>query len=218
MSERFVPADSPAFAALLAKAPRQAAQVSNPGQTPSQTVGPFFAYGLVPRQYGYDFGQPFTHILAQPHAQGERIRIVGQVFDGDGAAVPDAIVEIAHADAHGRYPASREAATQAGFSAFGRCGTGTDPSNRFSFDTILPGPEAPGDAPCVHVCITMRGLLLHAFTRIYFAGQAANATDPVLHAIPEPRRTTVLAQPQGTGLWQFNVHMQGPKETVFFEL
>jgi protocatechuate 3,4-dioxygenase alpha subunit len=32
---------------------------ANYGQTPSQTVGPYFAYGLTATQYGYDFDQPF---------------------------------------------------------------------------------------------------------------------------------------------------------------
>jgi len=78
-------------------------------QTPSQTVGPFFAYGLTPTQYGYDLKSLFTPVLAQPNAQGEHIRITGQVFDGAGNAVMDAMVEIAQPDGRDRPAALRMA-------------------------------------------------------------------------------------------------------------
>ena len=98
-------------------------------QTPSQTVGPFFAYGLTPTQYGYDLKSLFTPVLAQPNAKGEHIRITGQVLDGAGNTVMDAMVEIAQPDGSGKPVTSVADAQARGFTGFGRCGTGTLPQS-----------------------------------------------------------------------------------------
>jgi protocatechuate 3,4-dioxygenase, alpha subunit len=192
------------------------------GPTPSQTVGPFFAYGLTASQYRYDFGQVFDDVLALPHAAGEHIVLEGRVLDGDGKPIHDAMVEISQADAQGRYPANVEDVRGGGFRGFGRVGTGTDPQNRFVFRTVKPGAEAPGQAPHINVIVFMRGLLLHAFTRVYFSDEArANAKDPALQAVPAERRHTLVAQRReegGRGVYRFDIRMQGPEETVFFDV
>lgn len=195
---------------------------TNFGQTPSQTVGPYFAYGLTAAQYGYDFDQPFDSVLALDNARGERIRIEGRVIDGDGEPIFDALVEISQPDSEGRYPQSVAQAQQAGFRAFGRCGTGTDAQRRFVFHTVKPGAEAPGEAPHVNVIVTMRGLLLHVFTRIYFSDEAAaNANDAVLQSVPAQRRQTLVAERSDQGgvvVYRFDIRMQGADETVFFDV
>lgn len=198
---------------------------TNFGQTPSQTVGPYFAYGLTAAQYLYDFDQPFDAVVALPQAQGQHIRLEGRVFDGDGKPIPDAMIEISQADAAGRYPKSVAEAREAGFRAFGRVGTGTDASNRFYFDTVKPGAEGPGEAPHINVIVLMRGMLLHAFTRIYFSDEAAaNAEDAVLQSVPAERRATLIAQRSETGgnggavVYTLDIHMQGDQETVFFDV
>ena len=194
-------------------------------QTPSQTVGPFFAYGLTPTQYGYDFKSLFTPVLTQAHADGEHIRINGQVFDGAGASVHDAIVEINQPDAQGHIISSVEDAERKGFAGFGRCGTGTFAGNHFIFDTVKPGILGEGQAPFIDVCVTMRGLLVHTFTRIYFSDEAAaNAKDEVLNSVPAERRATLVAKREMTNagpVYRFDIHMQDSahgKETVFFDL
>ena len=191
-------------------------------QTPSMTVGPYFAYGLSPEQYGYEYNSLFGPVLAEPQASGEHIRLAGRVFDGDGVPVNDALIEIFQADAEGRSAASRAEIAASGFRGFGRCGTGTHPSLHFWFDTVKPGAAAPGEAPHIDVIVTMRGMLSHAFTRVYFDDEAeANARDPVLAALPAERRATLIArraqQPGGVS-YRFDIRMQGPKETVFFDL
>lgn len=195
---------------------------TNYGQTPSQTVGPYFAYGLTAAQYGYDFDQPFDDRVALDGARGERIRLVGRVIDGDGKAIFDAMVEICQPDGEGHYPTSVEDARARGFRGFGRMGTGTDAQNRFVFQTVKPGANAPGEAPFVGVIVTMRGLLLHAFTRIYFSDESkANAEDAVLAQVPADRRNTLIAQRSEEGgqvTYTFDIHMQGEKETVFFDV
>lgn len=192
------------------------------GQTPSQTVGPYFAYGLTPVQYGYDYGQSFDSVLALDAARGERIRLEGQVVDGDGVPVFDALVEISQPDGTGSYPASVADATERGFRSFGRSGTGTDAQRRYHFETVKPGAEEPGHAPHINLVVTMRGLLLHTFTRVYFDDEsAANDTDPVLLSVPAERRQTLVARRAVRGgevVYRFDIHMQGPQETVFFDL
>ena len=191
-------------------------------QTPSQTVGPFFAYALTPQQYGYDLASIASSTLARADTAGRHIRIEGRVFDGAGEVVPDALIEIWQADAAGRYahPADPRG-SNAAFEGFGRCGTGTDPEHRFYFDTVKPGPVDTVQAPHVNVIVFMRGMLLHAYTRIYFADEAAaNATDPVLATVPAERRATLIAAPvvlPGGTVYRFDIHMQGDAETVFFD-
>ncbi len=192
------------------------------GQTPSQTVGPYFAYGLTPQQYNYDYRSIFPPVMVRPDTPGTFIEIIGQVLDGEGKPVDDAMIEIAHADANGKFVTSVEEVEKTGFTGFGRCGTGTDPQNRFCFYTIKPGACAAGEAPYINVIVTMRGMLSHAFTRIYFEDEAAaNAQDPVLNSVPAERRDTLIAKREQNGnriIYRFDIHMQGAKETVFFDV
>jgi protocatechuate 3,4-dioxygenase alpha subunit len=191
-----------------------------PGQTPSQTAGPFFAYALTPEQYGYAFASIASGRMADESVAGERIRIIGQVLDGEGEPVADALIEIWQADAQGRYTGPRPGRNE-GFSGFGRQGTGSDPENRFIFDTVKPGPVDADQAPHVSVMVFMRGLLTHAYTRMYFSDEAqANARDPVLNSVPETRRSTLIAKRQedGGAIYRFDIRMQGENETVFLDV
>jgi protocatechuate 3,4-dioxygenase alpha subunit len=192
-------------------------------QTPSQTVGPYFAYGLAAPQYGYRHTAIASGEVADELVAGERIRIVGRVFDGAGALIPDALIEIWQADSEGRYAHAADGRTSnQPFRGFGRFGTGTDRESRFIFTTIKPGRVDAAQAPHVNVTIFMRGMLLHAFTRIYFSDEAeANARDPVLQSVPEERRQTLIAEREETPagiVYHFDIHMQGDDETVFFDL
>jgi protocatechuate 3,4-dioxygenase, alpha subunit len=168
------------------------------GQTPSQTIGPYFAYGLTPEQYGY----PFTQIASGAiEAQGEKIKITGQVLDGSGDPVVDALVEI----------------WQPGI-GFARQGTGARKDCSFEFETVKLRASADG-APHINVIIFMRGLLSHLYTRIYFEDEtAANALDDVLLTVPEDRRATLIAEATQAGQYRFDFHLQGDTETVFFDL
>jgi len=191
-------------------------------QTPSQTVGPYFAYGLTPQQYGYPMTSIADGQVATPDAEGQRIRIEGRVLDGAGAVVPDALIEIWQADAQGRYahPADPRS-SNASFKGFGRVGTGTDKQARFIFDTIKPGSPDGKQAPHINVIVFSRGMLVHAYTRFYFSDEtAANASDPVLASVPAERRGTLIARrvdgPTGI-VYQIDIHLQGERETVFFD-
>ena len=192
------------------------------GLTPSQTVGPFFLFGLVPSTAGgVDI---VTNDLVTPDVAGERIRIEGRVLDGDLKPVPDALIEIWQADATGRYAAPADSRTRpnTAFKGFGRAPT--DDEGRYGFHTIKPGP-VPGpngtmQAPHILVNLFARGLLKQMVTRIYFSDEPANATDPILALVPEDRRATLIAQRSerdGIAVYTFDVRLQGDDETVFFE-
>jgi protocatechuate 3,4-dioxygenase alpha subunit len=194
------------------------------GITPSQTVGPFFKYGLTP-DGKYDWNDAFNNNLVIADATGDRIRIEGRVFDGDGQPVPDAMLEIWQADAQGRFadPKDKRALPNAGFRGFGRCGT--DGNGDYAFDTIKPGsvpdPDGKPQAPHILLAIFARGMLMHLYSRIYLGGEAANAADPVLALVPADRRNTLIAVRQpgnGNAVYRFDIRLQGDNETVFFDI
>jgi protocatechuate 3,4-dioxygenase alpha subunit len=184
--------------------------------TPSQTVGPFFAYCLTPGEY--PFRAVFSPDLTTPDAAGARIRIEGRIVDGDGAPVPDAMVEIWQADGEGRYRGHHPALANAAFRGFGRAEC--DPLGGFAFTTVkpgrVPGPNGTAQAPHIAVGIFARGLLIRLITRIYFPDED-NAGDPVLALVPEERRGTLVSVPAGEGVYRFDIRLQGEGETVFFE-
>lgn len=195
-------------------------------QTPSQTVGPYFAYGLTPKQYGYPLPDVAGPVMCGEQTHGERIWLSGRVFDGEGNAVNDAMIEIWQANADGRYrhPADPRGGNvrDPDFTGFGRCGTGTDSTSRFLFKTIKPAAPEDGMAPHLNVIVFMRGLLTHVYTRVYFRDEAeANADDPVLKGVPDDRRETLIARREETEegpVYHFDIHMQGTQETVFFDV
>lgn len=190
--------------------------------TPSQTVGPYFKYGLTPGD-AYAWNDAFSNDLLTPDVSGERIRIVGRVFDGDGKVVPDSMLEIWQADAQGRFadPQDTRGVPNSAFKGFGRCGT--NPDGEFSFHTVkpgsVPGPKGKPQAPHIVMAVFARGMTQQTMTRIYFEGDAANAADPILALVPEGRRGTLIARKDnGDATYRFDVHLQGDNETVFFDL
>ena len=188
------------------------------GQTPSQTVGPYFAYGLTPEQYGYDFVSISKPIMADSATPGKPIRVEGVVYDGAGSPINDALVEFWQADGNG-FIATPGSKGNGKFNGLGRCGTGTMDGNFYRFETVKPGINRKGEAPFIQVILTMRGLLNHVFTRIYFAEEgAANAADPILALVPKERQGTLMARETSPGLYRFDIHMQGDNETVFFDM
>jgi protocatechuate 3,4-dioxygenase, alpha subunit len=186
--------------------------------TSSQTVGPFFSSCLL--------GEGASRqVLTQSETVGERVRIEGRVLDGDGLPVPDALVEIWQANAHGRYNHEADqgaAPLDSTFTGFGR--SGTDENGYYWFETIKPGAVAFDarrlQAPHIGVMVFARGLLNQLVTRLYFADEASNAEDAVLQCVPEERRGTLLAKlvPGGPVRYRFDIVLQGPGETVFFNV
>jgi protocatechuate 3,4-dioxygenase alpha subunit len=177
-----------------------------PVATASQTIGPY--WHLIEDKSWAD--------LTRFGAEGERIVLTGRVTDGDGAPFPEVCVELWQADP----PVSDV------FPAFGR--SATDRNGEYRFVTVKPGP-VPGrgnsqQAPHFALTILGRGLMHHLVTRAYFQGERLNETDPVLNAIEDvERRNTLIARPDGAGVWRLNIRLQGSLhgpdiETVFLEI
>jgi protocatechuate 3,4-dioxygenase alpha subunit len=197
--------------------------------TPSQTVGPYFAYGLTPKgrcQWDpnghYAWKETVGDNLVTPDAVGRKITIEGCVYDGDGVPINDAMLEIWQADGEGRY-ASREDAKNrpnARFKGFGRSATNAD--GVYGFSTVkpgpIPGPKGTMQAPHIVVAVYSRGMLRQVYTRMYFPDEAANAQDPILALVPAERRGTLIAKKQADGAYRFDIRVQGDNETVFFEV
>jgi protocatechuate 3,4-dioxygenase, alpha subunit len=200
--------------------------------TPSQTVGPFFAYGLTPKGRAqwdpdgtYSWKETVGDNLITADASGEKIHIEGRVLDGDGKPINDAMIEIWQADAQGRYasPADARARPNTKFKGFGRSATNKD--GVYSFDTIKPGavPGANGkmQAPHIVVCVYSRGMLRQIYTRLYFSDEAANSADAILALVPAERRGTLIAHKEsrkGQTVYCFDIRVQGEGETVFFDI
>ncbi len=200
--------------------------------TPSQTVGPFFAYGLTPAgrakwdpNGSYSWKETVGDNLVTPDATGEKIRIEGRILDGDGMPITDAMIEIWQADAQGRYanPRDNRALPNTQFKGFGR--SATDKDGVYSFDTIkpgsVPGPNGQPQAPHILFGIFSRGMLRQVHTRLYFADEQATASDPIMTLVPQERRGTLIARKEMRGslpVYRFDIRVQGENETVFFDI
>lgn len=190
------------------------------GLTPSQTVGPYLAIGL-------DWGE--TGRLVVPEGTEGAFWITGQVFDGAGEPIVDAMVETWQADPDGLFTSPEDPRANpsrlGGFRGLGRSDTNND-ELRYRIHTVRPGrlpaqdldaTDGPWEAPHIDVSVFARGMLDRVVTRIYFPDEPLNDTDPVLQAVPPERRHTLMAQPDGDG-YRFDVRVQGEGETVFFQV
>lgn len=186
-------------------------------QTASQTVGPYLNIGLI---YGEN-----QNVLVEDRTKGQRIIVKGQVTDGDGALVPDAMIEIWQADTNGYHNHEEDpnrAKADKHFRGFGRAENVDDAV--FEFKTVKPGvvayDEEQNQAPHINVRIFARGMLTHAYTRLYFSDEEeANKTDPILNLVDVARRPTLIAQlepSEDLPTYCFNIRLQGDGETVFF--
>lgn len=198
-------------------------------ETPSQTAGPYVHIGLTPgfsditTVYERDLGAE----MLTPETAGDRIVITGQVFDGAGSPVSDAVIEIWQADAEGSYGGQHSPASNASpsFTGWGR--KATDPEGRYRFETIkpggVPGPDGRLMAPHVTLWIVARGINTGLHTRLYFEDEPeANAADPVLNRIMDVRRRATLiarrSAADGGTTYSLDIRLQGDGETVFFDI
>jgi protocatechuate 3,4-dioxygenase alpha subunit len=193
-------------------------------ESPSQTAGPYVHIGMTPNFCG------ITGVIAEDTGKtmlsegynGPRIALRGRVIDGSGAPVNDAVLEIWQADADGNYPVAT--AEKPAFTGWGRQPTQEDGS--FLFETIKPGqvkaPDGSLMAPHISVWIVARGINIGLQTRIYFDDDAeANASDFVLKKVMDPRRRqTLIAQREEGDVvgYRLDIHLQGERETVFFDI
>lgn len=183
-----------------------------PSQTPSQTVGPFFSFGL------FRGGE---EKLVNEKTLGERIVLMGRILEGDGEPVIDALVEIWQADARGIFNHPRDpkhGESDPHFRGSGRSQSVDD--GVYRFETVKPGAR-DGAAPYINLRLFARGLLIHLVTRVYFEDEPANESDPTLATVDPTRRSTLIARrvdDGGAAVYRFDIRLQGADETVFFDV
>ena len=211
-------------------------------QTPWQTTGPFFHFGLAwkggadltadsdlgsrpdlcaPGHDIYSVKETGRHLV-----KGRRIELVGNLFDNTGAPLTDALLEIWQANAGGRYAHPEdtrgELPADPNFAGFGRAAT--DKQGGFRFRTIrpgrVPGPGNSLQAPHIALGIVGPGILKRLVTRLYFADAPENDEDPILALVAPQRRSTLLATPEpgAPDTYRFDIRLGGERETVFFEI
>jgi len=199
-------------------------------ESPSQTAGPYVHIGTNPNWVEITgvWDRDFGLVLMDERARGERILVQGHVFDGAGAPLTDALVEIWQADCDGLYNSAEDKRGRADpyFVGWGRQPT-DDRTGAFRFETIKPGrvpfPDGRLMAPHLTVWIVARGINIGLHTRMYFPDeQPANAEDPVLACVEnaERRKTLIATQDASAGIksYKFDINLQGPDETVFFDV
>ena len=194
-------------------------------ESPSQTAGPYVHIGLTPNFVGIGgvYGQDLGSTMVNDQTRGERISLVVTVFDGAGAPLRDALVEIWQAAAEGFYasPAETRGRVDPDFTGWGRSAADIE-SGACVFRTIKPGrvpfPDGRLMAPHISLWIVARGINLGLHTRVYFPDEEeANAADPILAKIEHRARVATLVARREADAYRFDVHLQGENETVFFD-
>lgn len=195
-------------------------------ESPSQTAGPYVHIGLTPNFAGITgvYETDLGASMVNDRTKGERIDIKLRVLDGAGKPLTDALIEIWQADAAGLYnsPSETRGTADPNFSGWGRQATDMT-TGECMFRTIKPGrvPFRDGRpmAPHITVWIVARGINLGLQTRLYFGDEeAANAQDPVLKLIEHRNRIATLVAPRDGDAYTFDIHLQGERETVFFDI
>lgn len=192
-------------------------------ESPSQTAGPYVHIGCVPNFCGIEgvYRNDLGDAMVNASTLGERITVSGTVYDGTGAALKDALVEIWQADANGIYPGTDpRGPADPNFTGWGRK-AGDYATGEWSFETVRPGavpfPDGRMQAPHITFWVVARGINLGLQTRMYFP-DVDNSADPVLARIEHRNRVpTLIAGKTGDGAYRFDIRLQGDEETVFFD-
>jgi protocatechuate 3,4-dioxygenase alpha subunit len=195
-------------------------------ETPSQTAGPYVHIGCTPNfcditgVYETDLGTS----MVNDKTLGERITIRGRVFDGTGTPLRDALLEIWQADSKGLYnsPSELRGTADPNFTGWGRCPTNMETAE-YVFETVKPGQVPYKDgrpmAPHATLWIVARGINIGLQTRIYFDDEKdANEQDPILHRIEHRNRVPTLIAKRDGSNYLFDIHLQGDRETIFFDV
>lgn len=181
--------------------------------TPGQTIGPFFGYANAHEEVGLPYrGGP--ELVSRAHPEASRLH--GQVYDGAGDVIPDAMLEIWQADPQGRIPEETGSLNRDGYTFTGWGRQAVDRLGTYSFTTLEPGAPGQGHAPYFLMVIFARGLLNRLFTRVYLPDdEQALADDPLLASLPVERRRTLIATRLDDGSLHHDIRLQGDRETVF---
>lgn len=166
--------------------------------TTSQTIGPF----------SHEAWNWATELSAADHLQTSAPTIVvsGIIYDGDGTPINDAQIEAWQ-------PAAAEAEAPQALAGFRRVPSGDQGEFTLRLSVI---PQAPGQ-PFAYITVFARGLVKHQFTAVFLEDDAGLAESAILEQIPAERRPTLIAAKTADGQYSWNIHMQGARETAFFD-
>lgn len=185
-------------------------------ETPGQTAGPYVHIGCIPTFAGLDSPYPEDLGLSpiRDGAEGQIITITGSIYDGAGWAFRDAMFESWQCDAAGKFPGQSNA--DPAVTGFCRFAADKD-TGEYTLRTVKPGSTG-SQAPHIALWIVARGINIGLQTRIYFEDED-NESDPLLARIEQRNRVeTLLAKKTGDGAYRFDIHLQGPQETVFLDM
>lgn len=195
-------------------------------ESPSQTAGPYVHIGCTPNSSGVNiYGCDLGDVMKTGPVQGQEITLTGIVLDGTDTPLCDAMIEIWQSDSAGFFASANETRGRAdpNFTGWGRSAVDMN-TGEFKFETVKPGsvpwPDGRLQAPHITIWIAARGINIGLHTRIYFEDEAeANAVDPVLSQIEQQNRLpTLLAKKTAQDVYNFEIHLQGPNETIFFDV
>lgn len=164
--------------------------------SPSQTIGPFSHEAW-----------RWACIASQAKACGANITITGVIRDGDGAPINDAMIEA-------WAPAATPGEPAAILPGFRR--VASDEAGVFTFTLPAPLPAGLGQ-PVALITVFARGLVLHQFSAVFLDDDPHLAEAAMLAQVPAERRQTLVARKCGNAVYAWDIAMQGPHETVFFD-
>ena len=184
-------------------------------ETPFQTAGPFLHIGCMPNKikinnlYESDLGEiPFKN-----KNDSKMITVEGSVFDGNGIALDDVMLETWQCDENGQFFEDN------GFARF----IPDKLTKKFKLFTVKPGQvenlDGKNESPHICLSISSRGLNMNLNTRIYFEGDDL-INDPILSMIKNNKGNidSLVAKKIKKNVYVFDVFLQGDKETVFFDI
>ena len=182
-------------------------------ETPFQTAGPFLHIGCMPNTikinnlYKSDLGKtPFKN-----KSESEFITIEGSVFDGNGNALDDVMLETWQCDEKGQFKVDK------GFARF----IPDELTKKFNLKTVKPGSskdfEGKTHSPHISLSISCRGLNMTLNTRVYFNDDYLKS-DPLLSIVKTKNIKSLIAKKIEKNKYLFNIFLQGDKETVFLDI
>ncbi len=201
--------------------------LSMSGITPSQTVGPFFAYGADARRrttpgttpFGNNLVTPDASRRAHPHRRPRlrrRRRADPRCDDRDLAGRRRGPL-----CASGRHARAAQHGVHAASAAAAPTRTAATPSSTIKPGAV-PGPNGSrAGAAYSGRDLRARHARASAYTRIYFSDEAAQRrrSDPRAGAGRAPRHADRQREERdGKPVYRFDIRLQGDGETVFFEV
>lgn len=166
--------------------------------TTSQTIGPFSHEAW---QWAADASATLETTAAAI------VTINGAIYDGDGQPINDAQIEAWQ-------PAAAGAEAAQALPGFRR--VPSDDAGRFSLRLSQCAPATSG-APATFITVFARGLVKHQFTAVFLEDDSGLAQSAILEQVPGARRASLIARKSAPGVYQWDIRMQGDKETAFFD-